>query len=185
MSWRGGTAVPEVVGDPLNRATASLVHRRLLVSVPDFPRFRGDELPEQGYGQLADYRVSSQSIAAGTAVHARTVVTLAVDLQPFRGPIGSMGVPGNHPKFVRIANLVGDDYSQAMSVGSGFRSGIWVAVGRTGPLTPSASACGLDGFAVIAQYPRAGTRVLWGGVNPEGVDPRLATVVIRLASRTG
>lgn len=182
VSWRGATAVPDVVGLGLNRASARLIESRLLFVVPSFPRIRG-EMPEQGFGQLANYLVVAESLTPGTTVPSRTVVRLTLDTPVFRGPIGSMGEPTRHPKYKRIPSLVGDDYGQAMAAEKGFMAGMYVTLSRTGPLTAAASACGLNGFVVIHQYPRAGTRVLWGGIAATGVDPRLATVFIRLASR--
>jgi hypothetical protein len=64
-----------------------------------------------------------------------------------------------------------------------FMAGLYVRAGEIGALTPGASRCGLDGFAVTAQTPPAGTRAPSGGVIGGGVSLRLATVTISLASR--
>lgn len=141
-------------------------------------------MAEQGWGRLENYRVVSQSVSPGEHVSAGTPVTLKLDTPVFRGPLGSMVEPVNHPTYIRIPNLVGQDYRQAMAAGDAFKTGIFVRVSSSGPLKPAASACGLSGFVVASQQPHAGKKVRWGGTEPDGVGPKLATVTITLVSRT-
>jgi hypothetical protein len=105
---------------------------------------------------------------------------VTLDRPLFTGPLGSMAVPSTHPTYARVPDLVGLDYQKAMAAGQGWSTGIFVRVGRTGPLTAAASACGLNAFVVASQTPRPGTQVLWAGVRPRSVAPSLATVTISL-----
>jgi hypothetical protein len=177
----GATTVPRVVGAHFDTALRALLRRGLLVSVPRFIPFH-DAMAEQGWGRLGNYLVVSQSPAAGLGVARGRTVALTLDRPVFRGQLGSMVEPTHHPRYARIPNLVGDDYTAAMGAATE-RSGILVRVSTTGPLRPRASACGLDAFVVSSQTPRPGTRVLWGGVERDGVDPARATVTITLVSR--
>jgi hypothetical protein len=179
----GSAVVPKVVGASFDRALSRLLHHHLLVSVRHFAPFH-DAMAEQGWGRLENYRVVSQSVAPGGQVASGEVVTLTLDTPEFRGPLGSMGEPIDHPTHVRIPNLVGFDYERAMAAGEASTTGIFVRVSTTGPLTPAASACGLTAFVVSSQTPRPGKQVLWGGVNPDGVNPELATVTITLKARS-
>jgi hypothetical protein len=178
----GTTVVPNVRRVAFDVALHRLLGRRLLVSVLRFIPFHA-AMAEQGWGRLQNYLVVSQSVGPGRRLRSGATVRLRLDNPLFRGPIGSMGVPSHHPRYARIPNLVGDGYRRAMAAETS-RSGIYVRVSTTGPLSPRASACGLDAFVVASQTPRPGKRVLWGGVRgAAGVEPKLATVTIALVSR--
>jgi beta-lactam-binding protein with PASTA domain len=174
--------VPGVIGDHFDLAVAKLLRRHFLVSVPRFASF-SNAMAEQGWGRLENFKVVSQSVAPGKQVPAGTSVTLGLDTPAFSGPLGSMVEPVHHPTYVRIPDLVGETYRQAMAGGNAFKTGIFVRVSRTGPLTSTASACGLNGFVVESQHPSPGRQVQWGGISPNGVNPKIATVTITLVSR--
>jgi hypothetical protein len=178
----GSTAVPNVVGTQFDRALGDVLDRQLLVSVRHFIPFTNAPA-EQGWGRLENYRVVAQSPPPGRSLRAGRAVSVILDRPRFTGPLGSMVVPTTHPTYAEVPDLVGLDYQQAMAAGDGFSTGIFVRVGRTGPLSAAASACDLNAFVVSAQTPRPGTRVLWAGVKPHGVAPGIATVTITLVSR--
>jgi hypothetical protein len=183
VAHTGSAVVPGVRGTAFDAALRTLLGRRLLVSVPRFIPFH-HAMAEQGWGRLANYRVVSQSPLPGTVVASGSVVRLRLDDPIFRGPLGSMVEPVHHPTYARIPDLIGVRYPQAMAAATE-RSGILVRVSTTGPLTAPASACGLGAFVVAGQSPKPGTRVPWGGIHDHsGVEPGLATVTIRLVSRT-
>ncbi len=179
-SVSGSAVVPKVAGLQFDVAVSHLLARHLLISVPRFAPFH-DAPAEQGWGRLENYRVLAQSPVPGVRVGASGYVVLTLNAPVFPGPYGSMTVPSKHPRYATIPDLVGQPYMKAMS-GSPFKTGIFVRVGQTGPLSPQASACGLNGFVVASQTPNPGTRVRWGGINKGGVSPSLATVTVNLAS---
>jgi hypothetical protein len=180
ITLAGSTTVPSVVEQSFPSALATLLGAHLRVAVPRFIPFH-DAMAEQGWGKLANYKVVSQSPAAGETRRAGGTVVLRLSDPLFRGPRGSMIEPLHHPRYARIPDLVGRTYRQAMAAGNE-KSGILVRVSSTAPLQPAASTCGLAAFQVISQTPRPGTRVLWNGIEPDSVDPGLATVTIRLRS---
>jgi hypothetical protein len=95
-------------------------------------------LAEQGWGRLENYRVVSQSPAPGRSLHAGGAVTVTLDRPTFTGPLASMAVPAGHPMYASVPDLIGLDHQQAMAAGQGWSTGIFVRVGRTGPLSAAA-----------------------------------------------
>lgn len=181
ISTTGTTVVPNVVGEPLDTAILTLLGRRLLVSVAHFDPFT--DLQNYDEGNLEDYKIRSQSPAPGTKLSAGTKVSLTTGYTPYVGPLASRAVPKSHPRYVTVPNLVGKAYYDAVAESRQglFRAGYSVEIGKIGPLTPEASRCGLDGFVVSSQAPRAGTRVSWGGINDRRDGS--AVVVISLVSK--
>jgi hypothetical protein len=174
--------VPGVVATRFDLAVGRLLRHHLLVAVHRFAPFH-DAMAEQGFGRLENYRVVAQSVPPGRRLAAGATVSLTLDTPVFRGPLGSVAEPVRHPRYARVPNLVGEEYRQAMAAPRATGGGILVRLSRTGPLTPGAGACGLNGLVVSSQRPRPGTRVRWGGTMPDGVKPSLATVTVTLASR--
>jgi hypothetical protein len=82
----------------------------------------------------------------------------------------------------QIPDLVGERYRVAFANDPSV-SGVYVALGHTGPLPAASSACGLDAFVVTSQSPAPGTKVPWEGFNGTSVRPPLATVTVALTSR--
>jgi len=176
--------VPSVASMDFVRALTTLRAHGFRVAVPSFPAFP-DEPAGQGRGRLPNYVVVTQRPRAGASARRGATVTLALSLPAFRGPLASIAEPIHHPARVTVPDFVGRTYPEVMPAGGDLRrDGLWVRVGTVGPLTAGASVRGLAAFRVLAQSPRPGAVVPYGGLTGKpvgrGVQPAASTVTIAL-----
>jgi hypothetical protein len=171
--------VPNVVGRRFDTALNVVRAGEHRVAVARFDPIEGIA-PEMGWGRLENYHVVAQSPAAGSSLPFGGVVHLTLDRPRFGGLVGGLAIPKGHPPVIAVPDLIGLGYRQAIARGNGAGTGVFVRVGATGPLSASASRCGLDAFVVSSQVPRPGTLVPWEGVADGRVSPRRATVAISL-----
>ncbi len=174
-AFSGDRAVPQVTYFNFVAAFHRLRAAGFVVSVPYFPPFSPSEAAEQGRGRLSNYVVVGERRAGGT-------VFLTLTLPHRFGPLASLfGAETSWPATRPAPNLVGLPYETAQAHADDRENGYWIRIGSIAPLGRGLS---LRAFRVASQTPRAGTKILFGGVLPNhhGVMPAASTLTVDLTT---
>ncbi len=148
-------AVPNLEGNDLGTALCRVLAVGLRVAIPSYGSASDD--------RLENIIVVRTSPSSGTEVEPGSVVTF----EEFTGLIPSSlpPVPDEHPASVRVPNLVGLRYSEAVDV---LDIGLVPSVraSELPPLPPEASVRGLDAYVVQSQSPEPGAELPYLTTNP-------------------